>query len=149
MRRHPFEKLLRRTLAFSTANSFGFPSPGRVWFEFQRMRLIFVLILLFSLPVLVVAHRQFYSTTLQAQLLGRLAKALDTPEFEQVEPSLDYMDVTLKGRVADLASREKARQLADALPGPALPPVRQSPPDHGAAPGRTQRPHPGHLRLAA
>lgn len=81
------------------------------------MRLIFVSILLLSLPVLVIAHRQQYSVSLQGPLFVSAGTALDAPEFAQVETSLNYMDVTLKGVVADLATREKARQLVDELHG--------------------------------
>lgn len=81
------------------------------------MRLIFVITFLLSLPLLVIAHRQHYFTSLQGPLFVRAGMALDAPEFAQVDTTLNYMDVTLKGVVADLATREKARKLVDDLPG--------------------------------
>lgn len=81
------------------------------------MRLIFIPILLLSLPVLLIAHRQQYSMSLQGPLYVSAGTALSAPEFAQVKPSLNYMDVTLKGVVADLATRDKARKLVDDLHG--------------------------------
>lgn len=81
------------------------------------MRLVFALIFLLALPVLVIAHRQHYSTGLQGTLFVQVSTVLDAPEFAQVDPSLNYMDVQLKGRVAELPLREKARKLADGIRG--------------------------------
>ena len=81
------------------------------------MRLIFAITFLLSLPLLVIAHRQHYFTSLQGPLFVRAGMALEAPEFAQVETTLNYLDVTLKGLVADPATRAKARQLVDDLPG--------------------------------
>lgn len=48
----------------------------------------------------------------------RACLALEGTEFAQIDvPTLSYMDVTLKGRVADLAAREKARKSVDEIRG--------------------------------
>src|SRR5690242_17947117 len=81
------------------------------------MRSIFASILLLALPALLLAHLQHYSATLRETLETQARKALEGPEFVQVDASLNYMDVTLKGRVADLATRERARKLVDDISG--------------------------------
>lgn len=81
------------------------------------MRFLFALVLLLSLPVMVIAHRQHYFMSLHAPLRTQAEKALQAPEFAKVKPLLNYLDVTLYGKVADLASRERARQLVDDVPG--------------------------------
>src|SRR4051812_11686030 len=81
------------------------------------MRSIFASILLLAFPALLLAHLQHYASTLHESLQTQAGKALDAPEFAHVEISLNYMDVTLKGRVADLATRERARKLVDDISG--------------------------------
>jgi outer membrane protein OmpA-like peptidoglycan-associated protein len=81
------------------------------------MRLLFAAIFLLAAPVLVIAHRQHYAANMQESFYHQLEKILAAPEFVKVEASLAYMDVTLQGVVPDVASREKARQLADSIRG--------------------------------
>ncbi len=81
------------------------------------MRLVFVLTLLFSLPMLLVAHLEFFSAKLQWPLYQQTYAALQAPEFAQVKATLSYMDVTLRGRVSDPDTRERARRLADGIRG--------------------------------
>jgi outer membrane protein OmpA-like peptidoglycan-associated protein len=81
------------------------------------MRLLFAAIFLLALPVLMIAHLQHYTVNLQGPLKAKAAAVLESPEFARVEMSLFYMDVTLKGRVDDLAARERARKLIDDLDG--------------------------------
>jgi outer membrane protein OmpA-like peptidoglycan-associated protein len=81
------------------------------------MRSIFASILLLAFPALLLAHLQHYASTLHGSLSTQAEKALGAPEFAQVDVSLNYMDVTLKGHVADLATRERARTLVDGIFG--------------------------------
>src|SRR5690242_7157299 len=81
------------------------------------MRSIFASILLLALPALLLAHLQHYASTLHPSLSLQAEKALKAPEFAQVEVSLNYLDVTLKGHVADLDTRERARKLVDDIWG--------------------------------
>jgi outer membrane protein OmpA-like peptidoglycan-associated protein len=81
------------------------------------LRFFVVLLSLVALPTLVLVHRQVYLTGSSESLHGRVVQALAAPQFEKVKTTMDHLDVVLSGHVPDLPSREKARELVDAVPG--------------------------------
>lgn len=81
------------------------------------MRFLYTIIFLMAFPVLLLLFRQEFLDRLQAPLAAQAAAALARPEFAGVRAELNYVDVSLRGQVAQPAMREKARAALDAIPG--------------------------------
>jgi hypothetical protein len=84
------------------------------------MRQVLFLIMVCLLPVLMLAHRNYFVNHDQERLLAQVKAALDDPMFSGVDRehlSMNFMDVTLKGFVETPEIREKARQKVDAIHG--------------------------------
>jgi hypothetical protein len=81
------------------------------------MRFLYTILFLLAFPVLVLGFRQQFLDHLQAPLAAQVQKVLGTPDFANVRPELNYMDVSLRGEVAQPAQREQARLAVDAIQG--------------------------------
>ncbi|MEZ0276019.1 MAG: hypothetical protein ACAH88_14020, partial [Roseimicrobium sp.] len=81
------------------------------------MRFLYTILFLLAFPVLVLGFRQQFLDHLQAPLAAKVKKVLGTPEFAGVQSELNYVDVSLRGEVAQPAQREQARIAVDAIQG--------------------------------
>jgi hypothetical protein len=81
------------------------------------MRFLYTIIFLLVFPVLVLGFRQQFLGHLQAPLAAQVEKVLGAPQFASVRSELNYVDVSLRGEVAQPAQREQARSAVDAIQG--------------------------------
>ena len=81
------------------------------------MRFLLILLALLLLPIFTLVHRYYYHQTMQGLLLAEVVQALSDPAYSNVSQHMEYLDVTLEGKVPDLAARERVRREIDSLHG--------------------------------
>lgn len=84
------------------------------------MRPFLIFVAAAALPALVAAHWNHFLSAKQGPLLARVLAALDDPMFTAVRKDgsiINYLDISLAGRVANPTAREEARRRVGAIPG--------------------------------
>jgi outer membrane protein OmpA-like peptidoglycan-associated protein len=102
------------------------------------MKLPLVLITILLVPLFAWLNHRRYENELKPKLLEQVREALRSEPLKELSPEvsadvqLDQLDVVLRGEAPTPALREKAREVADAVPGARATEVR----NHITVPGR-------------